>query len=306
MIQTSATMREKYKLNIDYLKFCYRQPEGVFEAISGTVGDIFYGDGYELLITERDVSIIRAEVLIQREGELMSLGTLMLNNGSKFKGKAFFEYSNRAFYETSIMTPEKANYIQYFDYIATDLGLEYNNCTRVDIALDTNVNVLARVKKNIRNNEGLDMYLCRHKIVDAGAKMPGYGEYYASTRKRLIKHPEIIIEQAKNEGTRLKIYNKSRELVEHRGDKTDRYYSWLGDKWDRDKDTVYRVEVSIRNEDIKDIYSKCHNSFIPEIQEMPFWVQMTNEDWLAAYFYEGLSSLIYFRDRETGKKVEAF
>lgn len=299
-------MREKYKLNIDYLKLCYRQPDGIFDAIAGTLGDIFYGDGYELRITERDISILRAEVLIQHDGELMSLGTLMLNNGSRFKGKAFFEYSNRAFYETSTMFPDKANYIPYFDYIAGDLGLEYNNCTRVDIALDTNINVLARVKKNIRNHEGLDMYLCRHKVVDADEKLPGYGEYYASTRKRLIKRPEIIIEQAKDEGTRLKMYDKTRELVEHRDDKADLYYSWLGEDWDREKDHICRVEVSIRNEDLKDIHDKCRGRFNPEMQDLPFWLQMTNEKWLAAYFYEGLSSLLYFRDRETGKKVEAF
>ena len=299
-------MREKYKINIDYLKLCYRQPEGIFETIAGTVGDIYYGDGYELLITEQDISILRAEVLIQHDGEPMSLGTLMLNNGSKFKGKAFFEYSNRAFYETSFVCPEKANYIPYFHHIASDLGLEYNNCTRVDIALDTNINVLARVKKNIRNHEGLDMYLCRHKVADADEKMPGYGEYYASTRKRLIKRPEIIIEQAKDEGTRLKIYDKTRELVEHRDDKADRYYSWLGDGWNRENDHIYRVEVSIRNEDLKDIFSKCRDRFIPEMQDLPFWLQMTNEKWLATYFYEGLSSLLYFRDRETGDRVEAF
>ena len=299
-------MKEKYKLNIDYLKLCYRQPDGIFDAIAGTLGDIFYGDGYELRIAERDEAIIRAEVLIQHEGEMMSLGTLMLNNGSKFKGKAFFEYSNRAFYETSLMTPEKANYIPYFDYIASDLGLEYNNCTRVDIALDTNINVLARVKKNIRNHEGLDMYLCRHKVANADEKIQGYGEYYASTRKRLIKHPEIIIEQAKDEGTRLKIYDKTRELVEHRDDKADMYYNWLGDDWNREKDHIYRVEVSIRNEDLKDIFCKCRDRFLPEMQDLPFWLQMTNDEWLSCYFYEGLSSLLYFRDRETGEKVEAF
>ena len=299
-------MKEKYKLNIDYLKLCYRQPDGIFDAIAGTLGDIFYGDGYELRITERDISILRAEVLIQHDGELMSLGTLMLNNGSRFMGKAFFEYSNRAFYETSTMFPDKANYIPYFDYIAGDLGLEYNNCTRVDIALDTNINVLARVKKNIRNHEGLDMYLCRHKVVDADEKLPGYGEYYASTRKRLIKRPEIIIEQAKDEGTRLKMYDKTRELVEHRDDKADLYYSWLGEDWNREKDHINRLEVSIRNEDLKDIYKKCRDRFLPEMQDLPFWLQMTNEKWLTAYFYEGLSSLLYFRDRATGEKVEAF
>ena len=127
------------------------------------------------------------------------------------------------------MTPEKSNYVPYFDYITNDLGLEYNNCTRVDIALDANINVLARAKKNIRNHEGLEMYLCRHKVANADEKIQGYGEYYASTRKRLIKHPEIIIEQAKDEGTRMKIYDKTRELVEHRDDKAEMYYNWLGD-----------------------------------------------------------------------------
>lgn len=204
------------------------------------------------------------------------------------------------------MTPEKANYVPYFDYIASDLGLEYNNCTRVDIALDTNINVLARVKKNIRNHEGLDMYLCRHKVANADEKIQGHGEYYASTRKRLIKHPGIIIEHTKDEGTLLRIYDKTRELVEHQDDKAEMYYNWLGNDWNREKDHIYRVKVSIRNEDLKDIFCKCRDRFLPEMQDLPFWLQMTNDEWLSCHFYEGLSSLLYFRDRETGEKVEAF
>lgn len=298
--------KRKSKLNIDYLKLCYRQPEGVFETIASTTGNVFHGDGYELQITERDAFVLRAEVFIQHDGEVMSLGSLLLNNGNAFDGKAFFEFNNRAFYEAALASPEKVNFIPSFGYIATDLGLEFNNCTRVDIALDTNINVLARVKKKIRNHQGYDMFLCRRKITDADEKLQGYGEYFASTRKRLIKSPEIIIEQAKDDGTRLKIYDKTRELTESRTDKADRYYNWLGEEWDREKDHIYRVEVSIRNNDQKDIYTKCRSRFFPEMQDLPFLLQMTNDKWLAAYHNEGLSSLLYFRDRETGKRVEAY
>ena len=162
------------------------------------------------------------------------------------------------------------------------------------------------MKKNIRNHEGLDMYLCRHKVANADEKIQGHGEYYASTRKRLIKHPGIIIEHTKDEGTLLKIYDKTRELVEHQDDKAEMYYNWLGDDWNREKDHIYRVKVSIRNEVLKDIFCKCRDRFLPEMQDLPFWLQMTNDEWLSCHFYEGLSSLLYFRDWETGEKVEAF
>ncbi len=121
-----------------------------------------------------------------------------------------------------------------------------------------------------------------------------------------MKHPEIIIKQSKQEGTRLKVYDKTRELLESRPDKIERYYSWLGDGWDKDKDHIFRVEVSIRNEDLKEMWPKYSKQLRAEEQDMPFLIQVQSDKWLAWHFFEALDSLIYFRNIVTGKKVEAF
>lgn len=302
------TMKTKSELNIDYLKLCYRQPEGLFQEIASTEGNMVYRLNYDLLIIERDELRILTRVLIPGMGEPWALGTLTLNNGGAFGSRAFFEFQNRSLYEVLSWQPGQrpSNFIGLMEYVAEDLGLEINNCTRIDIALDTTSNVLARLRKRIRNTEELDMYLCRHKVTDPDAKLDGYGEFYASTRKRLLKRPEIIIGQAKDEGTRLKMYDKSRELQESRPDKTARYFNWLGKGWDQSKDHIFRVEVSIRNEDLKDMWPKFCKQLRAEELDMPFLTQVQSSKWLAWHFYEGLDSLIYFRDRETGQKVEAF
>lgn len=301
-------MKVKTEFNIDYLKLCYRQPEGLFQEIASTEGNMVYRFNYDLLIIERDEQRILAKVLIPGMGEPWALGTLTLNNGGAFGSRAFFEYQNRSLYEVLSWQPGQrpSNLIGLMGYIAEDLGLEINNCTRIDIALDTTSNVLARLRKRIRNTEELDMYLCRHKVTDPDAKLDGYGEFYASTRMRLLKRPEIIIGQAKDEGTRLKMYDKSRELQESRPDKTARYFNWLGKGWDQSKDHIFRVEVSIRNEDLKDMWPKFCKQLRAEEVDMPFLTQIQSNKWLAWHFFEGLDSLIYFRDKETGQKVEAF
>lgn len=301
-------MKTKAALNIDYLKLCYRQPDGLFQELAATQGDLVSRCYYDLLILERDEQRILSKVLIPDSGGQWSLGTLTLNNGSTFGGKAFFEYENRALYEVFSRQPRQrpTNFIDLMESVADDLGLEYNNCTRIDIALDTTLNVLARLRKRIRNVEELDMFLCRHRVSDPNSKLDGYGEYYASTRRRLLRRPEIIIGQAKGEGTRLKIYDKSRELKESRPDKTARYFNWLGDGWNQDRDHIFRVEVTIRNEDLKDMWQKFSKQLRPEELDMPFLAHVSTEKWLAWHFFEGLESLIYFRSKETGEKVDAF
>jgi hypothetical protein len=300
-------MKTKSAINIDYLKICYRQPEGLFNEIASTQDDLLLRSGYNLLRVEQDELRIVLKVLIPDSEGPWTLGTLTLNNGTSFQGRAFFAYDNRALYEVLSWLPGQrpSNHIVLMDFIAEDLGLQYNNCTRIDIALDTTVNILARLRKRIRNVEELDMYLCRHKVNDPDGKLDGYGEYYASTRKRLLRRPEIIIGQAKDEGTKLKMYDKSRELQEGRPDKAERYFCWLGKDWNSDKDHIYRVEVSIRNEDLKNMWQKLSKRLRPEELDLPFLTQIQSEEWLAWYFFEGLNSLIYFRRRETGEKVEA-
>lgn len=301
-------MKTKTSLSIDYLKLCYRQPEGLFQEIASTQGYLVPRLDYDLLIIDRDEQRILTKVLVPDCGGPMTLGTLTLNRGNAFDGKAFFEYENRALYEVLSWIPGQrpSNLIGLMEYVADDLGLEFNNCTRIDIALDTTLNVLARLRKRIRNVEELDMYLCRHKVTDPDVKLDGYGEYYASTRKRLLKRPEIIIGQAKDEGTKLKIYDKSRELQESRPDKTARYFNWLGEGWNQEKDHIYRVEVTIKNEDLKGMCEKYSKRLRPEAAAAPFLSQVQSEDWLAWHFFEGLESLVYFRDKLTGEKVEAF
>lgn len=302
-------MKVKSEFNIDYLKLCYRQPEGLFqEIIASTQVNMVYRQSYDLLIIEQDEQRILAHVLIPGMGEPWSLGTLTLNNGGAFGGKAFFEYQNRSLYEVLSWLPGQrpSNLIGLMEHVAEDLGLVFNNCTRIDIALDTTLNVLARMRKRIRNTEELEMYLCRHKVIDPDAKLDGYGEFYGSTRRRLLKRPEIIIGQAKGEGTKLKIYDKSRELQESRPDKTARYFNWLGKKWDKNKDHIFRVEVTIRNEDLKDMWTKYIKRADCEATNAPFLQQIQSQDWLVWHFFEALDSLLYFRDKETGEKVDAF
>lgn len=98
-------MKEKSEFNIDYLKLCYRQPEGLFQEIASTDGNLVYRFNYDLLIIERNEQRILAKVLIPAMGESWALGTLTLNHGGAFGDRAFFEFHNRSLYEVLSWQP---------------------------------------------------------------------------------------------------------------------------------------------------------------------------------------------------------
>lgn len=112
---------------------------------------------------ENNEDTIVCSVLLDEanQTEQILLGSLVLNNTHKYLGKAFFEFENSALYTVEGIDAggNKYSKIMNLYYVAEVLGMELNNVTQVDLALDSNINFIRKLTQAIKSYETLDMYL---------------------------------------------------------------------------------------------------------------------------------------------------
>lgn len=243
-------IKKKIKYNIDKKRLCYRQPEGLFDQMKQHPINswIDYNSEFKLHIiddgrgnNDKEPVKIKAQVILS---DNTLLGSLTFHNSAKYDGLCFFEFSNRALYlNTCIIRGEKYNCQQYMTYVADVLELGLNNFTEVEIACDINHNVVAKVRKLIKDYQNYDMFVNGKRIISEDRTIENYGEYFSRTRKKLNKQPTLYFTKKKEGSPTLRIYNKSREINEASQEK--KYIT----EWDGfGSQNIYRIEVAIKSE----------------------------------------------------------
>ena len=294
----------KVSVNIDKLKVCLIQPEGLFERIYKHEQDYIVFNGFALKRIECDTDTIVCNVLLDEVGqtEQILLGHLTLNNTCKYGGKAFFEFENSALYtvEGIDASGNKYNKISYLYYVIETLGMELNNLTQLDLALDSNINFIKKIIKAIKNYETFDMYLNGKRIIDPNEKLPEYGVFHGASRKRLESLPTLYLSQVKKEtGLSMRIYDKTKELAEQSLYKKERFLQWLG--WTAPK--IYRAEITMHNVNVRDFCTSAG----AQVEEQGNLKNVLNllglKVWRAKCFMEMADRLIYFRNRKSRKKL---
>ena len=294
----------KVSVNIDKLKVCLIQPEGLFERIYKHEQDYIVFNGFALKRIECDTDTIVCNVLLDEVGqtEQILLGHLTLNNTCKYGGKAFFEFENSALYtvEGIDASGNKYNKISYLYYVIETLGMELNNLTQLDLALDSNINFIKKLIKAIKNYETFDMYLNGKRIIDPNEKLPEYGVFHGASRKRLESLPTLYLSQVKKEtGLSMRIYDKTKELAEQSLYKKERFLQWLG--WTAPK--IYRAEITMHNVNVRDFCTSAG----AQIEEQGNLKNILNllgmQEWRAMCLLEMINRLIYFRDKKSRKKL---
>ena len=294
----------KASVNIDKLKVCLIQPEGLFERIYKHEQDYIVFNGFALKRIECNTNTIVCNVLLDEVGqtEQILLGSLVLNNTHKYSGKAFFEFENSALYTVEGIDAggNKYSKIMNLYYVAEVLGMELNNVTQVDLALDSNINFIRKITQAIKSYETLDMYLNGKRIIDPNEKLPEYGVFHGASRKRLESLPTLYLSQAKKEiGLSMRVYDKTKELSEQSSYKKYRFTQWLG--WTSPK--IYRVEITLHNVNVRD-FCTIAGSQIEEQGNLKNILNLLGlKDWRAKCFMEMADRLIYFRDRKSRKKL---
>lgn len=243
--------KPKCNFNVDKLKICYKQPQELWDFLAGYVsGDYLYFDSFKLLIIDdgrseesRKESVkIKANVITD-DGVL--LGEFVFNNSAKYEGKCFFEFANSALYTLfQQYMGVKQNYICCLDWVAQILNLEINNITTIEVSADINHNPLPRIYKLMKDHENYDMVYNGKVVQDYTKILEGVGEFYGRNRVKKLRYPTLYFSQKKDDAPTIKIYDKRAEIE-------DNSKHYISDWNDNLNGTMYRVEVSVKNEDIK-------------------------------------------------------
>lgn len=293
-------MARKYRnnYNIDLLRLCFKQPEGLFEGLSETKPNTkIPREGYYLYILrdeeneseEKPTSIMCN--LISDDG--VEIGTMVFNgSNSKYGRLCFFRFCNKALYDVVSYDYQgnKSNLMACIDYIADDLNLEFVSITELHIANDCNSNKIAKLMRYKRDIANYDMIVNRKKVGDNREKIRGYKEIYQSERCRKV-NPSIYIEQRKDNSPKLCLYNKSIEIAEESG--KDYVTAWN----DFGAQTIYRSELRLKWEYIKEYFAE------KGIQSFGIFNAILNPHTLAEMFEHFTTRLIYFRNKRTNDIV---
>ncbi|MCH5174704.1 MAG: hypothetical protein J1F40_02320 [Prevotellaceae bacterium] len=122
--------------------------------------------------------------------------------------------------------------------------------TKLEVALDTNVNAGLRIKRIRKNTDGFNLILHGRNVREE-ERLIGCGVWHNLSRKKLESNPSEYIENYK--GLSLKTYSKMDEIADV-GRK--QYIA----EWNGLRDKMWRAEISAKSEDVKDWLDYCGRS----------------------------------------------
>lgn len=231
---------KRYKLNIDRLEVCYKAPRELMDSLEDTRS--WEREGYRLQEFSRDriETVLKIEVYVPGGGlEVFA----WLRIGNKFESEEdTFRYcwitlENKALYTKG----KEYGELPYLYWIEEDLGLEFNNISYLELALDSNVNWFRRVRAAIRTKELTPIVLGRaYKDMKERIKKL----LYLHTADRIRYRTGTLSLKSANGEVALEVYDKGEEIEES------------GKHYIRDcfglPGGLYRLEVKVRNRAFED------------------------------------------------------
>jgi hypothetical protein len=164
------------------------------------------------------------------------------------------------------------------------LGLEFNNITHLDLAIDASTNFSKALVKMIRNKDYYPI-INGTKITDR-KKLIEDILYIGVGNLERIKEYSILIQQKKNDLS-INAYNKKRE-IENKSHK-----DYIMESYDN-PNQLHRLEVRINSDAMKDFFTREHIEYNPAM--------FINDDWLWLFFLNFMNRVIRFQSIK-GRKV---
>lgn len=276
--------------NIDTLRLCFRQPQGLFDFIASSSTKI-QRNGYYLYIMRDEDEVAPSSItcrVICDDG--IEICTFVFNQkASKYGELCFFRMSNMALYTNIYGNHNKnGNLIHCIGYIMEDMNLEFTSVTELHISNDSNVNKIAMFMRFKRDIENFDMIVNRKKVVGDREKIDGYKEIWQSSRKKK-ENPSIYIQQKKDTAPKLCCYNKSIEIKDNGNEKEYvKKYNNFGNQ------TIYRSELRLRWESLKEYFDNI------DIHDFSMVEYMLIENNLKEMYRHFVSRLVHFKSKSGG------
>ena len=274
----------KVVCNIDKMTICLMQPRNFFvpfkksmQAMKDQYYKLYYDNGAFYLAVEKETDLEENTITthlyvedIDNPDTYIKLGIFVFNNSKRYDRKCFFSYETKTLYQTSFKYRDekhniasKHNYFIFPFYVFDRLGLTFNNVTRIEIALDTDYNIINAIKNAISDYETFQMILFNSNQRNHDKYLEGIWEYYQISRKKKLINPTLYVHKLKQKNgslKELKIYDKARELCESRPDKKDTTHDWT-----EIRKKMYRAEINIGRNEFNNYFEQL------EKKKSPLW-----------------------------------
>jgi hypothetical protein len=169
------------------------------------------------------------------------------------------------------------------DILAT-FPIEFNNITRLALAIDSKKNYVTTIKRMFRD-ENIKTIINGKRVKDRRKVLSEIMFIHQASLERMM-HPSLTIcqaEAAKNKakGIVVQAYNKKAELCKSQKEYISEYYNH--------PKTLHRLEVRLNYNEIRDYYSK--------IGKKPFIMDILDTTLLTNIYYYHLGSVLRFSRR---------
>ena len=270
-----------YNLSLDKLEITYQASQQVQEYLATikegkvineiTVERVEKPRHYqhEFLLYGKDYSVERGE-------HVRAIGVLFFGSLNENRQHIYISYNNAALYDTYLLAARF--------YVEAALGLEFYRVSKIDIALDLNINIVRRFYRLYRD-EAYSLVVLNKRYKDLDEVVREVLHVATGTRKRLLKNRSFYIE-SKDKSLALRCYNKSAELAESSKD----YIPNVSGKL-----PMYRLEVSLANH--KNIAKTLAMLGVYEAEEV--YCKLQDDNFLFSLFLTTLDRLIRVN---TGRK----
>lgn len=265
--------RVKFKTNVDRLKLKCSGGDWLFCELGSGLPYVFNGGRVEPLSLEcyhgtDEPKKINADVYI------MDVDYPILHLCIELRHLTTVKVYNRVFYSENI---------DMIIPILDELQLHIEGIERMELCIDANVSILARLRAMIRDINGYDMIVNGAKVDDDEACLTLMS---GLSRKRMAKNPTIC--RQNTSGFDLKVYDKKTEIAESEKDYILAYNGMEGG-------VMHRVEIGLSGFHLNQSWTDPY--------ELLYYVLL--EPHRYELILEYCNRILRFNDKESSKKKKA-
>ena len=170
-------------------------------------------------------------------------------------------------------------------WIQDDLGLEFNNITALDIALDSNISWFRRIKNAIRNKSLIPIVLNRAYPNVGEEEIEPIDFRHKDNRKRYTSNTMYINNSDKD--MIFNVYDKGKEII-----KSGKLYIR---EWFNSEGNINRAEIRLKNKSLNE-YCEKNN-----ISQYDLYMQLSDDNKLFDIYYFFSNRIIHFVDSSRNK-----
>jgi len=302
---------KKYQVSVDKLTVCYKATDEVIKFLS-EITKYEYPEGGCFRLSKSDSSMfensLKIEIINPNTNRYMTFGRLAFNKklaNCEQNNYLWLYFANRVFYTPFLQ--KTSNIIHLSEFITNHIGLEYNNITSLDLAVNSNINFAKKIKRAIFNPNLIPII---NGIVrtDTDAVIEEVLYIHKGNQKRYTDISVYIKQSESKGGAEVRTYDKFDELEDDDDDKGKEYIK----EWNTISHP-HRIEISLKKNHIKQYLNNnqgmkrfIHYNENISIGQLLIVLSDYERGVIEYMLSDSINKLIYFQNIETKEYISVF